>query len=234
MLKVEDLKISLGKTKILSTSVLTIQSGLWALVGRNGSGKSSFLNTILQLKEPLEGQILLQSKAIQEWGKQEISKTISAVFTKPSIFGNLSVFDVVKLGRIPYSNAFGVGLKDDDDLTQKAIDIIGINDLVEKTFSTISDGEKQLVMIARAIAQNTPIIILDEPTAFLDIVNKQTIIRLLRKISNDMNKVILFSTHDVNLIPEVCDGMLWIDNGQMYSSENSADFEQTINTLFEI
>lgn len=234
MLKVENLKISLGKDKQLLTDVFTIQSGLWALIGRNGSGKSSFLNTILQIKKTLGGSILLNSKDIRSWKKQELSQLISVVFTKPDIFGNLSVFDVVKLGRIPYHNAFGLGKKEDAIHTWNAIHTIGISELSEKLFTNISDGEKQLVMLARAIAQDTDIIILDEPTAFLDIVNKQTVIHLLKRISIEMNKIILFSTHDVNLIPEVCDGLLWINNGKLYDSTNSEGFQNTINTLFEL
>lgn len=234
MLQVKDLNISLGKDKQLSTGALTIESGLWALIGRNGSGKSSFLNTILQIKTPLSGLIQLHSKDIKDWKKHELSKLISVVFTKPDIFGNLSVFDVVKLGRIPYHNAFGLGTEQDDIYAQEAINTIGINELTEKLFINISDGEKQLVMIARAIAQDTRIIILDEPTAFLDVVNKQIIIRLLKRISSEMNKIILFSTHDISLIPVVCDGLLWIDNGHLHNSENRADFQHVINTLFDL
>lgn len=230
---VEAVEIALGKTKQLKTASFTISTGLWALVGRNGSGKSTFLNAILQSNPVLKGKFSLNNKDLNDWSATELSKAISVVYTKPSVFGNMTVFDVVKLGRLPYANALGFIKKEDNVLVENAIDTLKIKNLAQKQFVVLSDGEKQLVMIARALAQDTPMMILDEPTAFLDVVNRQDIIKLLKEISLQFNKTILFSTHDIALIPELCDGLLWIQNSELKASAHKADFAKLLQNIFK-
>ena len=232
MIEVNEVEISLGKKKTLQTTSFTIHQGLWALIGRNGSGKSSFLNAILQLKAITAGSIKVDSKKVNEWSASELSKLVSVVYTKPEVFGSFTAFDVVMLGRLPYTNAFGIGSKKDTEMAKDAINTLNIKYLTDKLFNILSDGEKQMVMIARALAQDTAIIILDEPTAFLDVVNRKDIILLLKKITTEQNKTILFSTHDVEQLPEVCDGLLWINHQKLRSSEKKSEFSETINQLF--
>ena len=232
MIEIDAIEISLGKHKSLTSNSFQIKDGLWALVGRNGSGKSTFLNSILQIKTIDSGTIKINDKPLINWSARELSKQISVVYTKPSIFGNFTVFDVVMLGRLPYANAFGMNTSKDFEAVEYAIETLKIEKLKLPQFNILSDGEKQMVMIARAIAQSTPIIILDEPTAFLDVVNRHTIIRMLKEISVKHQKTIIFSTHDVDLIPELCDGLLWIEKQKLYATEQKTDFSKTINHLF--
>jgi len=232
MITIHEVEISLGEKNTLKTQSFTIGAGFWALIGRNGSGKSSFLNAIIQDKALKKGSITLNEKPINEWDSAALSKEIAVVYTKPAIFGNYTVREVIELGRVPHTNVFGKVTDKDLEVCENAVNTLKINHLVTKHFNVLSDGEKQLVMIARALAQETSIIILDEPTAFLDVVNRSEIIKLLKEVSVNQNKTILFSTHDVSLIPHLCDGVLWIDNGSLSASAVKSDFKLIIDKIF--
>lgn len=232
MIDIQNLNISLGVSRILQSDSFSITNGLWSIVGRNGSGKSSFINSIAG-NHPLNGgSILINKHEHTSFSAIDKSKLISIVYTKPSVFGQLSVFDVVMLGRLPYTNAFGKANETDVKICEKALNDLKISHYKEKRFSILSDGEKQMVMIARVLAQDTPIILLDEPTAFLDVVNRQEIIKILKKITVDYQKTILFSTHDLELIPKLCDGLIWIEDNYLFATENSSRFTSIIAELF--
>jgi len=203
-------------------------------VGRNGVGKSTFINALTGQKSLNSGQILLNDQRIEDLSVQEKSKLISVVYTKPEVFGNYSVLDVIGLGRLPYQNAFGSLSEQDIQIVKKAVRQLDLEELQHHLFNTLSDGEKQIVMIGRAIAQDTPCIILDEPTAFLDIVNRRRVIEILNDIANDLKKLVIFSTHDVELISKHCDGLLWISKEKLKFTKEKRKFDQEINTLFNL
>ncbi|MFK8043858.1 MAG: ABC transporter ATP-binding protein [Crocinitomicaceae bacterium] len=232
MIEIDDLEISLGVGHKLKTESFEISSGLWALIGRNGSGKSSFLNAVLQNKSHSKGNIALKGISVENWNANALAKEIAVVYTKPTIFGNYTVKEVIELGRIPHTSAFGKLTAADFAVCEKAVNTLKISHLVSKKFSVLSDGEKQLVMIARALAQETSVIILDEPTAFLDVVNRSEIIKVLKEVSVNHNKTILFSTHDVALIPSLCEGLLWIDNNVLKASIAKHEFKSIIDKIF--
>ena len=233
MFKVDNISIRLGDAKTISSNTLTIDKGLWALVGRNGAGKSTFLNALIGNRNLDRGEVYWLNESISSIPLNEKAKQIGVVFTKPNVFGNYTVRDVVGLGRLPYQNAFSIMSTDDIRAIDRAMMTLNLKSLENHLFSTLSDGEKQLVMIGRALAQDTACIILDEPTAFLDVVNRRYIIEVLSEIVRKTDKIILFSTHDVELISTHCDGLIWIADNQIMQSGDQAKFDQQITELFK-
>jgi iron complex transport system ATP-binding protein len=185
------------------------QGELVALVGKNGIGKSTLLKTLVKLQPPVAGSIFLEGKQLLEFSAKELSTRLGFVSTEPVQVNNLSVYDLVSLGRYPYTNWFGTNREMDREMIQKAMHLVGIENLKEKNIRQISDGERQRAMIARTLAQDTRLIILDEPTAFLDLPNKYEIVHLLNKLAREQNKTVIFSTHELNIAIEEAD-KIWL------------------------
>ncbi len=233
MLKFDSIQLFLGhqKPKVLVKN-FKLDKGLWALVGRNGSGKSTFLNAISGFNQQFEGQVLLNDKDVALIDKKDLAKQISVVMSKTEIFGFLTGLDVLFLGRLPHQNLLGKKTNKDVSIVNSVIEQLNLHSIIKKPFTVLSDGEKQLIMIGRALAQDTPIIILDEPTAFLDVVNRKKIVALLGQIVKQFNKLIIFSTHNIDLIPAFCDGLLMIHQNVLQKVDNKQVFTSTLNTLF--
>lgn len=187
-----------------------------ALIGRNGTGKSTLLRTIAALARPREGYISLDGRRLDTMTRNEIASRISFVSTEEVRVPNLKVGDVVALGRAPYTNWVGSLTARDKANIARSLRLVGMESFARKGIDTLSDGERQRVMIARALAQDTPIILLDEPTAFLDLPNKYEICLLLRELAHKEGKCIIFSTHDLNIALELCDTIAMIDGGRFY------------------
>lgn len=186
---------------------------LVALLGRNGTGKSTLLRAMMGLEKPQSGEITLQGKNIASLKPEKLARNISFVTTDKVRIVNLRCKDVVALERAPYTNWTGQ-LQPED---QKRVDDAMQLGYAEKTMDKMSDGECQRIMIARALAQDTPVILLDEPTAFLDLPNHYELCLLLKKLAQEEKKCVLFSTHDLDLALSLCDSILLIDNPQMYT-----------------
>ena len=191
------------------------EGSLTCLVGSNGIGKSTLLRTIAGLVPPLEGSILIKDNATGELTDTGLlndvdrARLISVVLTGHGDENMLSVYDVVSFGRIPYSGLWG-GLSDaDKDAISPAIGLVGIESLAECDINRLSDGERQKVMIAKALAQQTPVILLDEPSAFLDYPSKHELMRLLVNLAHNEGKTILLSSHDLDIISNYADSY-WI------------------------
>ena len=180
--------------KNLNLSVAT--SEIVALIGSNGSGKSSLLKTLSLHNKAISGDIFLSGQNINSYKPIEKARRISYVSTELIRTGNLTVFDLVSLGRFPHTLSTGRLYKTDIDIVNSALDIVGMSDFAERKISEISDGENQKIMIARAVAQDTNCILLDEPTAFLDIENKLRFIEILKKIVKT-GKSVIYSTHEL-------------------------------------
>ena len=205
-----------------------------ALIGRNGTGKSTLLRTIAALNRPLKGEVWLSGRPLAELSSREIAARISFVSTDEVRVTNLKVADVVGLGRAPYTNWFGTLADDDRRRVSEALALVGMSGFARKSMDTLSDGERQRVMIARALAQDTPVILLDEPTAFLDLPNKYEICLLLRELAHKQGKCILFSTHDLSIALEMCDTIAMIDDGRFYYGTAAGLIaEGTIQHLFD-
>lgn len=229
ILKAQNLCIGYNQNKkeenIANNICFDVKQGeMVCLIGKNGIGKSTLLNTISQNLPPLEGKIELLNKNLHTYTKEELSKIIGIVNTKTLPDHMLSVLDVIKLGRHPYTNWLGKFTKTDKKITDQAISKTGLQDLLQKPFHQTSDGEKQKIMIARVLAQDTPIILLDEPTAHLDIHHKIEMFQLLKSLCEEMNKTIIFSTHEVNLALHLSHSF-WLMKTGSFSSGNIEKLE---------
>lgn len=188
---------------------LNLEEGkLIALIGANGIGKSTLLRTLTGIQEPLSGNVILNEKEIQNFQPLELAQNLSLVLTEKLPTSNLTVFELVALGRQPYTNWIGTLSDDDIKKVNHAMELTQIEHLKDKKHYEISDGQLQKVLIARALAQDTPLIILDEPTTHLDLLHKVSLFRLLKKLTSETNKCILFSTHDIDLAIQLSDEMI--------------------------
>jgi len=203
---------------------------LIALVGSNGIGKSTLLKSITNLQEFLSGEITILGKAVSLHKRQELAKLVSFVSTEVVNVSNLTVKDIVSLGRFPHTNWLGKLSQNDKNIIDSSIEAVGIEDFISKNINELSDGERQKVMIARTLAQDTKIIILDEPTAFLDIPNKNEIVHILNELSKKKNKTIIFSTHDLNIAIREADKIWLMTKHKIY--ENSPE-DLILNNKFE-
>lgn len=181
---------------------------LIALIGANGIGKSTLLRSITGIQKPLEGNVFLKDKNITTYQPLDLAQNLSLVLTEKLPPSNLSVFDLVALGRQPYTNWIGMLSKTDIQKIQEALQLTEIEHLAQKKHFEISDGQLQKVLIARALAQDTPLIILDEPATHLDLLHKVSLFKLLKKLTQHAQKCILFSTHDIDLAIQLCDEMI--------------------------
>ena len=193
-----------------------IRSGeLTCLLGANGVGKSTLLRTLSAFQPKIAGEILfaaedgLQSREISEMSDKQLSHKIGVVLTEKPDVRNMTVRELVSLGRSPYTGFWGTYSEEDMQIVDESIVLVGIESLAKRMVHTLSDGERHKVMIAKALAQQTPVIYLDEPTAFLDYPSKVEVLQLLRLISRQAGKTIFLSTHDVELALQLAD-TIWL------------------------
>lgn len=182
---------------------------LTCLIGVNGIGKSTLLRTLAGFQDSLSGEILLENKLLSTYSSQELAKKIGVVFTSKPDVPLFTVQEVVGMGRSPYTGFWGTLSADDNHIVADALCQVGISHLATRFFKELSDGEQQKVMIAKALAQQTPIILLDEPTAFLDYPSKVETLRMLRRLARELGKTIFLSSHDVELVLQIAD-KIWL------------------------
>ena len=204
-----------GNEKVVAQGLnAAINSGeLTCLLGCNGVGKSTLLRTLSAFQPALGGDIMLDSNGslhpLTSYTDKELSRMIGIVLTEKPDVRNMTVEDLVGMGRSPYTGFWGTLSADDKQIVADAIRMVGIEPLRGRMIHTLSDGERQKVMIAKALAQQTPIIYLDEPTAFLDYPSKVEVMQLLRRLAHEQQKTIFLSTHDVELALQLSD-CLWL------------------------
>ena len=211
MIRFDNIRLGYGNRTLIENLSATVERGaLTALVGRNGTGKSTLLRAIAQLGEVLSGEILLDGRPLQTLAPSEMASMVAFVTTDKVRIANLRCRDVVALGRAPYTNWIGRMQEQDKAIVEQALESVGMSDYADKTMDRMSDGECQRIMIARALAQQTPIILLDEPTAFLDMPNRYELCTLLRRLAHEEQKCILFSTHELDIALSLCDAIALI------------------------
>ena len=193
----------------------SIKSGeLTCLLGVNGVGKSTLLKTLSSFQPKTEGEILLEGQELSEYSDKQLSRLIGVVLTEKPDVRNMTVRELVSLGRSPYTGFWGTYSNEDLKVVDEAIAMVGIEKLSKRMVHTLSDGERQKAMIAKALAQQTPVIYLDEPTAFLDYPSKVEVLQLLCRISREAGKVIFLSTHDVELALQMADTIWLMTSGE--------------------
>ncbi len=183
-----------------------------AMIGQNGIGKSTLLRTLVQLQPALSGNVILNNKSIETYTRRELARQVGFVSTEIINTGNLSVYDLVALGRFPYTNWFGTINREDRFMIDRSVELVDLVHKRDKLLTEISDGERQRAMIARTLSQDTDLLILDEPTAFLDLPNRHEVLKLLRDLSRE-GKTIIFSTHDINLVIDQVDKIWMMTEG---------------------
>jgi iron complex transport system ATP-binding protein len=181
---------------------------LIGLVGANGIGKSTLLRTLIKVQSALSGTISLNNRDVNTTSTLDLAKQLSIVLTESLTSKNLSVFELVALGRHPYTNWIGNLTDKDHAIINASLSQVNITNLKDKRCYELSDGQLQKVMIARALAQDTDVIVLDEPTTHLDMYHKAYILKLLQKLTKETGKTILFSSHEIDLAIQLCDTMI--------------------------
>ena len=213
----------------------TIRGGeLTCLLGPNGAGKSTLLRTLSAFLPPVSGNITIMGRNLNDYSDKELAKTIGVVLTEKTDLRNMSVEDLIGLGRSPYTGFWGTLHEDDRRVVAQAIEMVGIGPLKDRMIQTLSDGERQKVMIAKALAQQTPVIFLDEPTAFLDFPSKVEIMQLLHTLSRTTGKTIFLSTHDLELALQIAD-TIWLmdkEKGVMIGTPESLASDGSLNSFF--
>jgi iron complex transport system ATP-binding protein len=216
-IELHDVTLGYGSRVLMADANVGFGWGeLTALIGRNGTGKSTLLRTIAALAKPQSGTITISGRDVTSLTMREVAERIAFVSTDDVRVQNLHVWDVVSLGRAPYTNWVGRLTEEDRAKVKESLWLVGMEDFAEASMDSLSDGERQRVMIARALAQDTPIILLDEPTAFLDLPNKYEICLLLKRLVHKEGKCILFSTHDLSIAIELCDTIAMIEGGEFH------------------
>ena len=207
---------------------------LTCLLGANGAGKSTLLRTLSASQPSLKGELLILDKTVSAYTEKERSRTIGVVLTDKTFTGGLSVYELVALGRQPHTGFFGRLTKEDRRIVEEAMENVGIAHKAKNYTAELSDGERQKVMIAKALVQECPLILLDEPTAFLDVVSRIEIMHLLHRLAVEQNKAILLSTHDIEQALVLSD-KLWLltkGEGLQYGVTEDIILSHRMDSLF--
>lgn len=233
----EKLSVGYGKKIIVGDISFQVERGeILTLIGANGSGKSTILKSILLQLKTLSGNIYIENKNIHEMKRSEIAEKISAVMTERVTPELMTCGDVVESGRYPYTNNMGILSSEDHQKVRDAMELVGVENLFYTDFGCISDGQRQRVMLARAICQDTDILILDEPTSFLDVHHKLELLNILKKLVREKNLAVIMSLHELDLAQKISDRIICINN---HTAEKIGTPEEIfsgdyINTLYNL
>jgi iron complex transport system ATP-binding protein len=206
ILNTKNLKVGYGKKIVVSDiNVEAMRGQFICLLGPNGSGKSTILKTIARMLSPLGGEIYLNGQELSGFSSLEIAKTEAVVLTDSISPGLMTAYDLVMLGRHPYTGFIGKPGVDDIKKVMDALRVVNAEDIAQRYFSELSDGEKQKTMLARALAQEPQLIILDEPTSHLDARHRIEVMLILRQLTQKKNVTVIASVHDIDLVMKACD-----------------------------
>lgn len=234
MIRLENISIAYSsKTIIDRASVVFPQGSVTVLIGRNGAGKSTLLRSLTAVETPKSGSVFIDGKDIFSLNYEQRAKLLSFVGTQRIRIANMLCRDVVATGRAPYTNWVGKLNSSDIEIVNNALEAVGMNSFAMRSIDTLSDGESQRIMIARALAQQTPTIMLDEPTAFLDIPTRFEICKLLSNLAHNQGKTIIFSTHDIDAALPIADYIAVLDNCKL-SLHPASEAKEVISTLFSL
>ncbi|MFV0304065.1 MAG: ABC transporter ATP-binding protein [Moheibacter sp.] len=229
LLKIENLSVGYSQPICTRISTTVNEGELVGLAGRNGSGKSTLIKTLLGILPKKLGNIYLQGNEISSWDEQKRSKTISVVFSRLDQIPPVTVEELVCLGRLPYKSWLTRLDSSDKKIVKEALELVGIGDIKNKFASELSDGQLQMVMIARALAQQTQLVLLDEPTSHLDIENQFKIFELIYRLSKETKKAFIISSHQIELLIQNTTQLWWVNQGEFFAGfPEKIVFEQKI------
>ena len=238
ILRTENLAIGYSSRKeqtvIASELNIELKRGKFVcILGKNGIGKSTLLRTLSKVQPEIAGNVLIRDKNLSSFSESELSKIMSLVLTEKLPESNLTVFELIALGRQPYTNWVGTLTKNDIDKIHKAMQLTKVEHLSQKKYYELSDGQLQRVLISRALAQETELIILDEPTAHLDVLHKMESFELLKELASKLHKTIIISTHEIHLALQTADE-LWLmtDDDFISGTPNELIENKSIEKLF--
>jgi iron complex transport system ATP-binding protein len=226
-----------GRVKRLLLPPLTesaFSGELIAVIGRNGIGKSTLLRTLAGIQNPLEGEVYYNGTSLSAMSRSDLATIVSFTSTEILKITNMTVYDLVSLGRFPYTNWFGSLSREDDEMISDALEKTSLKGFAGRFVSELSDGERQKTMIARMLAQDTSVMLMDEPTAFLDIRSKFEILNLMRNLSHNEGKTIIFTTHDLSMALSHADKIwLTLDSGMKDGSPEDLMMRGDFDHLFD-
>ncbi len=237
ILKAENLTVGYDKKSVVSgIDIDALKGQVICLLGPNGAGKSTILRTLSGLLAPVSGTVEICGADISERNSRERAKNLSVVLTAQNVPSLLTAFEVAAMGRTPYTDFLGRLTDEDREIVAAALETTGAADLSDRYFSQLSDGEKQKVMIARALAQEPRLIILDEPTSHLDIKHKIEVMRVINRLSNEKGITCILSLHDIDLALKCCRTVMLVSGGKIAAcgSPEEVAAEGTINKLYGI
>ncbi|HEA22483.1 hypothetical protein LCGC14_1377490 [marine sediment metagenome] len=217
VLEVENLVIGYNGVAIAKNINFKLAKGeLNAVIGINGIGKSTLLRTLGNLQPKLAGSICISEKQLENFSAIDLATKLSLVLTESIASKNMSVLELISLGRQPYTNWIGTLTANDKEKINGAVEMLSLKDLQHKKCFELSDGQLQRALIARAIAQDTDIILLDEPTTHLDLYHKARILKVLKSIAHKTGKTIVFTTHEIEMAIQLCDTLFLLDSEKNY------------------
>lgn len=220
MIELRNISLGYDKRILLKDVSANFRKGTTtALIGRNGAGKSTLLRAIVGFNKLIDGSILINGADIDTIGSSKLAQQVAFVTTERVRISNLACKDVVALGRAPYTNWIGRMRNEDEQIVIESLEKVGMEAYANRTMDRMSDGECQRIMIARALAQKTPVILLDEPTSFLDMPNRYELCHLLQDLAHNEAKCIIYSTHELDIATSICDTIALIDSPSMYHLE---------------
>jgi len=210
-LSFEHVSVGYNRKSLMDEVSLSVERGeIVALVGPNGAGKSTILKTAAGLLRPVQGHVLLADRRLEEWSLSEKAKRMSVMMTERTSTEYMTCFDVVRVGRYQYTNLLGNLSDHDRQVILESMQMIGVEELKDTDFSKLSDGQKQRVLLARAIVSEPDILVLDEPTSFLDMGYKTEFFDVLKRLAADRQMAILISMHELELVKRVADRVVCI------------------------
>lgn len=221
---IHDINLSVEKGKILT------------LIGPNGSGKSTILKTMTRQLEQIAGTVIINQQDMQALPNSEIAKRMSVMLTERIEPDLMTCEQVVAMGRYPYTNYFGMLTPEDKQIVAESLEMVNAANLADRPFTDISDGQRQRIMLARAICQQPEIIVLDEPTSYLDIRHKIELLDILRKMATERNVAVVMSLHEIDLAAKVSDQVICIkgDRIEWYGTPEEVFSDEKINALYEL
>ena len=237
IIRCENLTIGYNKMPLIKDINIAVKRGeIVTLIGPNGAGKSTLLKSLSRQLEPIEGSVYLDDKKLSEMSGSDLSKKVAILFTDRIKGEMMNCYDVVATGRYPYTGYFGVLGDKDREVIENTMKLVKVEDLCDKDFKKISDGQRQRIMLARALCQEPEIVLLDEPTSFLDIRHKLEFLSILEQMKEDKKLTVIMSVHELDIAQKISDRVLCLkgDNVEKFGTPEEIFTKDFIRDLFDV